>query len=459
MKFPKNLDYVKVINQCVDTLLVGFVSTNLESYTQKYLPFLKSLESHKEDAQSVIGFDMKSRFVNINLLGLGHFKIYAQGLGAFAYRIENQDFTMLLGSTKFGANDGKTAQIRVEFRSHYLYAMGHKKAFDLVRVMVKKLMGEFNTQLLRIDLATDIQGIRYDGLDKYRIQTNFKKVDYLQINQYTKNNKSTGISIGGGAFMFRIYDKLEEIKKNPTKEFIKSKWIINGYNDKLKLPVFRHELQLRREELKKYFPNDIDCEVTFQFSQLEKIWNIAKTKVRWVDLSDSEVLEIAKQEMTSHAIKLLFQRVRKNESRLDFWAVLDNWDNKLATQIGKYENVKIARELTAEKHLKMFVGSTYKAYGSDPTKLLEVITNVQLKLGTFDNLTLHQHGDLKVLGSFVENARIIERLELNPVNDYSYKVYEKYFALNDILSDIKNPIMKSAKSYLNKRGLLTQNAS
>lgn len=465
MKFSPNLDDVKVIHQGVDTLLVGYVSTNLEAYDKQFKPFLKQLEEHKENAQLVNGFDASSRFVKANLLGLGDFMIYAQGSRAFAYKIQNQDFLMFISNTKYGANEFQTAQIKVEFRNHFLFSAGHKKAFDLVNIMVKKMMGDFKSQLLRIDLCSDVQGVRYTSLDKFRFQTNFKKSEYTQFNEYTKGHKTTGFSIGGGDFLFRIYDKLEEIKNNPSKEFVITKWIMNGYSQKQNLSVFRHEIQLRREILKKYQPKNLDCEVTFNFNQLDKLWKLATLKVTWTDLTDNECVRISENNLASSTIRGIFFTARKEVNdgdtlRIDYWNVLTHWDNVLCSQVVRYEDIKIPQVKTAEKYLKAFVSSTYKALGSNPSNLIDIVTDVQLKLQNFDGISLHQHGQLKELSSFVENAKVIERLELNPINDFSHRAVEKFWALNDKLREIDNPLVKSTKSYLSERGLLdNKNAS
>lgn len=453
MKF-QDMDKIKVIHQGVDTLLISYISNDLDDYTKKYLPFLQILEDLKSKAQDKEGFDNSMRFVKSDLAGFGNFIIYAQGAGSYRYKIQNDDLLIFLSTTKYGANDFKTAQIKVEFRSHFLFSAGHKKAFETVNLFIQKILGNFKTQLLRIDLATDVQGIKYTSLDKHRFQTNFKKVDYTQINEYTKHNRTTGFSIGGGDFLFRIYDKTLEIKQNPSKSFIVSKWISNDYKDKEKLTVFRHEIQLRREYLKKFMPKNFDCEVSFNFSQLDKLWNLAINKVSWVHLTDNEVIRICENELKSASITKIFQRAKKETHRIDFWSILQNWDNKLAESVTKYEYVREAKIQTAYKYVKALVSSTYKALGSNPEFIIDVITDVQMQLSNFENLTLHQHGELKVLGNLVENAKIIDRLGINPINDYSHRVYEKYLAIYDKIRDIKNPIIRSAKNYLDERGLI-----
>lgn len=453
MKF-QDIDKCKVVHQGVDTLLVSYTSTNLDDYSNKYLNFLKKLEVLKNSAQEIEGFDNNSRFVKSNLEGFGNFIVYAQGAGSYRYKIQNDDLLIFLSTTKYGANEFKTAQIKVEFRSHFLFSAGHKKAFETTNIFIRKILGDFKTQLLRIDLATDVQAIKYTSLDKHRFQTNFKKVDYTQINEYTKHNKTTGFSIGGGDFLFRIYDKTLEIKQNPSKSFIISKWIANNYKESEKLTVFRHEIQLRREYLKKFTPKNIDCEVTHHFTNLDKLWNLAINKVTWVHLTDNEIIRICENDLKSASITKIFQRAKKETHRIDFWNILKNWDNKLAESIEKYEVIREAKIKTAHKYVKAFIGSTYKALGANPVNLIEVITDVQMSLSNFEGITLHEYGELKVLGNFVENAKILEKLELNPINDYTHRVYEKYFALNDKLRDLKNPLIQSTKKYLDERGLI-----
>jgi hypothetical protein len=451
MKF--DFDKTKIVHQGIDTLVVSYTALNLDDYNSKYIPFCKELEELKEEAQNITGFDSSTRFVKSSLAGFGDFIVYAQGSGAYRYKIQNDDILVFLSTTKFGANDYNTAQIKVEFRSHYLFSLGHKKAFETVNLFISKILGETKKQLLRIDLATDIQGIKYTSLDKHRFQTNFKKTDYTQINEYTKHNKTTGFSIGGGDFLFRIYDKTLEIKQNPTKSFIVTKWIMNDFKQSENLTVFRHEVQFRREYLKKYTPKT-DDEVTFHFNQLDKLWKLGTDKIEWVDLTNDEVIRICENGLKSNSIRSIFHRAKKDISRVQFWDIVKTWDNRLADQIARYEAVREAKVKTAQKYVKALVGATYKALGSNPQNLLDVVFGVQRDLKEYDNITLHQYGELKTLSNFVENAKIIEKLELNPINDFTYKAQDKYFALYEQLGSIDNPMLKSAKSYLEKRGLI-----
>lgn len=457
MQFSPNI--TKIVHQGVDTLLTSYISIDEKNYYDIYLPFLEKLETLKKEAQEKEAFDNASRFVTADLAGFGKFMVYAQGVGSFKYLINNEDIKVYLSSTKYGANDFQTAQVKVEFRSHYLFASGHLKAYEIVNKFIDKIMGKTRKLCLRLDLATDVQGIKYTGLDKFRFQTFMKNTDFEVVNGFTKNRKTTGFQFGVGDFVFRIYDKTLKIKQDPSSSYIRYKWIMNGYDIHNEEQVFRHEIQLRRAYLKKYTPNDIDDEVLWHFTQLGNIWTMGTKKIRWTDLTNSEIIRICETNIKSDSVKKIFQRARQDDTRNNFWDVIKVWDNNLADSISKYEYVKEAKKSTSFKYVKALISSTYKAYGANPLHLMEVVEQVQKQLMQNDELNLHEYGELKILSNFVQNAKIIERHSVNVINDYSYQVQDKFIALKSKLCTIDHPEMRTAEIYLEKRGLATKNAS
>ena len=457
MHFSPNI--TKIVHQGVDTLVSSYISIDDKNYNDIYLPFLEKLEVLKKEAQEKEAFDNASRFVTADLAGFGKFMVYAQGMGIFKYKIQNDDVLICLSSTKYGANDFQTAQVKVEFRSHYLFASGHLKAYQIVNKFIDKIMGRTRKLCLRLDLATDVQGVKYTGLDKFRFQTFIKNTDFEVVNGFTKNRKTTGFQFGAGDYVFRIYDKTLKIKQDPSSAYIRYKWIMNGYDIHSDEQVFRHEIQLRRAFLKKYIPNDQDDEVLWHFTQLGNLWTVGTQKVRWTDLTNSEIIRICETNIKSDSVKKIFQRARQDDTRNKFWDVIKVWDNNLADSISKYEYVKEAKKTTSHKYMKALISATYKSYGADPRNIVDVVDLVQKQLMKNEEINLHQYGELKILSNFVQNAKIIERHSVNVINDYSFAVQDKFIALKSKLSTINHPEMRTAEIYLEKRGLATKNAS
>lgn len=443
----------KVIHQGIDTLVTSHVILNLEDYVSKFIPLLNELESLKDEAQLKESFNQKDRAVKFNLVGYGDFNIYAQGRGRYKYILSNEDIEISIANIEHGTNDFNTPQIRVEYRAHFLFALGNKKAYEIVLKLIKKLTGATKNLCQRIDIATDIQGIQYTSSDKTRFQTLYKSADFSQFNEWYRHHRTTGFHIGNPDCLFRIYDKTLETRVNPNKRFIEYKWIANGYDKDKALPVWRHEVQYRRAELKKFMPKYLEDEVIFHFTQIDKLWNNIITKVRWTDLTREEIQRIEEKNLKSDSIKKIFQRARTNPARIDFWNILKNWDNELSNIPIKYEDIKEGKKETAKKYVKALVGSTYKALGSNPQMLIDILNEVQSEL-LQNNLTLHQYGELKTLSNFIQNAKIIDRLDLNPTNDYTALALDTYHNLKSTLSNIdKIPEMKQAQNHFDNKGV------
>ena len=81
---------VKVVSQGVDTLVTSHIAINEIDYDKKFVPLLRKLEDLKDNAQLIDSSNQKVRYVKSNILGMGQFKIYAQGMGMYKYILENQ---------------------------------------------------------------------------------------------------------------------------------------------------------------------------------------------------------------------------------------------------------------------------------------------------------------------------------------------------------------------------------
>ncbi len=425
---------VKLVSQGVDTIVTSHICKNEDDYITKFLPFLKKLEDLKESAQCVESHNNKNRFVKTSLLGFGQFKIYAQGMGMYKYVLENEDITMFVSTTKF-QEDGQTPQIKVEFRSHFLFALSHKKAYAVVLKLIHKILGETRNLLNRIDLYSDVQGVKYTSLDELRFQTNFKQTDF-SIRKHSKFKQVTGFSFGNGDFMFRIYDKTKEIKLRQNKAFIKYKWIMNNYDIKKELPVFRHECQYRRPTLQKFMEKKSQDEVLFFFNLLHKLWHNAVNKIRWTDLSNDEIIRISENNLKSDSIRQIFYRARQDNTRINFWNILSKFENKLATQISTYKHVKEPQDKTAKKFLKAYIGATYKARGNDPQHLINIIDEVTQDLRDYLGITLHDYGELKVVSNFIEQSKALISQGLMVEIDHTQKAFSLYSKLSQRLKNI-----------------------
>ena len=331
----------KIVHQGIDFFVVDYYGQNFEDYQDKFIPIIKKLEVLKELAQKSNNFG--SKFIKDDLgLKFGDFFISSKGTGRFAFYIENQDYRIFISKSKINS---EIPQVRAEIPAKTIFAIGIHKALILLQRFINKIIGvAYIRKISRLDLASDVWGIQYTSLDLYRFQTLMSQTSYINeysIASYMRFNRFTGIQFGKGSKVFRIYDKTHKIAISPSEAYIKEKWKINNYNEDKNYPVFRHEIQYRREELKKYIPTYVKDEVKFVLNNISAFWGRALKFVEFVDLNDKEVLKIANNPLIkSNTKKMIFYRAKKDEKRFHFWGLLFKWDNLLTKPINKIKKIK-----------------------------------------------------------------------------------------------------------------------
>ena len=423
------LEKPKILSQHIDTLVSTFKCLDETSYNKYILKILASLEDYKELAQAKEGFSNKSRFHKCEPFnGFGTFKVFAQGMGYYRYVLENQDVMIFLSNAKFGSD---TPQIKVEFRAHYLFAVGQNKAYEYVLKLIDTLLGSnYESSIQRLDLASDIWGVKLEYLDAMRFQNSFKN------SNYRTGSKQTGISFGGGSFMFRIYDKLEEIKLNHSKHYVKTKWIVNGYDESLSLNVTRFEAQFRRTELKKYIPNHTTNEIAYVFSHLGNFWIKALQKIKYAPLTNDECLRIADGSLKADSKRQVYNRARKDDARFQFQKFLYHWDNKISDFPIEYKVIKAPKIEVAKRMLKGFIASAYKAVDGNPNVLNEILIGMQTDMFKYEQKTLHDYGLSKIIDSFIKQEKMKNKVGVQVDFDYSLIAKEAFFRLSQSLGSI-----------------------
>lgn len=426
-----------VLSQHVDTLKSGFISIDADAYVAKYIPLLDELEYHKQKAQAIESFDDKARFAIIeDFSGFGRFRCYAKGGHRYPYMVENDDMMIGFSTMKSG---GDTPQIKIHFYAHYLFAKGHRACYAKACEMADAMLGASRKICSELHLATDVYGMAYDELDKLRFQTNFHSTEHIEMKKYSAKQKLTGFQFGKGDFLFRIYDKTLEIQKNVSKSFIRLMWILNGYDIDGKLPVFRHEIQYRREVLKKFIPNRgiMEDENLHLFDILESLWYHAISKVEYVNLTDSEVVRI-KESGKTETIRSIYYRAKKDQNRFHLWDTLRRWENSFELNLPiSYEDIKRPQLKVAYKQLKGFISSMYKITGGDPDSLHRALDAVDKELMHYEGITLHENALLKVVDSFVRNERVIRKHNIADAMNIHYAASEAYRRLKSSLHNIE----------------------
>lgn len=443
-------DNPKIIYQGVDTLVTSHKSDDLADYNALFVPFLRALEKLKTMAQAVDGFDKKSRFVIHEFPVLGKTKVYAQGAKRYSYHLENEDVYIEISEASF---ESDTPHIRVRYSNHFLFLFQVQKAYDTVISFVSLVLGSSKNILSEIHLCCDVASVIYEHDDKLRFQSRFSVRDFEEMSTFTAYNRFKGVYFGKDTFLFRIYDKLIDLRHHPEHSFIKYAWYLNGYSESdtniVKKSVFRHEIQYRRSYLKQYI-SDVSDEPLFIFQNLDKLWFHALEKVSFVNLTDNEIFRI-KSSVNHDSVIKIFQRAKDDKNRFDFWSTLHSWLNNLSSgSLDMYPAFKEAKLSTLRKKIKEVV-SLAARLGLTPTDLKNLVAETDAKMQEFEGITLEQYGKLKVMDSFAHNERLAARFSIEAPKNmvlvrHTYDDLTQAFVNFDVLSKRKE--LRSAEKFL-----------
>jgi len=391
----------KILHQGIDFFTIDYFITDVVNYNDKFIPFLEKLDELKKQAQSQETFGVK--FVKSELIkGYGSWFVSSKGLNRFAFYMENADYRVFVSKAKMNSD---LPQIKIEIPAKTIFRIGVKKAIELFQKFLRRVIGRsYIRRVNRIDLATDVGGIMYVAKDIFRFQTRMG-ISYfsedLNVANYLRFQRFQGLQFGKGDKLFRIYDKTQKISKSPNEAYIVEKWKFNGYDDKY--PVYRHEIQYRREEIKKFIPCNCDDEVSYILANLGSLWFRALKLVEYVPLNDDEISRIYdKPLIKSDTKRQIFYRAKKDTKRFQFWDILRTWENEVYEPIEKFKKVKTYSIENVKKLFKGFFGSLFKYSGGDLTKFKEVINEVESDLEK-EGVDLYMYGLSKLATSFIEN--------------------------------------------------------
>ena len=437
----------KVVHQGIDFLTIDYYFQDLLTYNLKFDVFLNKLDLLKEQAKNKDGFGAK--FVKNELVGgLGYWFISSRGNGRFKYYFENNDFRVFVSTAKINTD---IAQVRVEIPAKTIFRIGVKNAILLFETFLKKIYcDKYIRKVNRIDLATDVWGVLYDLDDIYKFQTRMGQVNFFDVDNknfngcYMRFNFIQGIQFGKGAKLFRIYDKTKKINISPNEAYIKEKWKFNGYDETKGYPVFRHEIQYRRDELKKFIPYICKDEVDYILNHLGNLWAKALTYVEYVPLNDKELKRVKVPLIKADTKRKILYRAKKDVNRFNLWNEIRYWDNKEFQPVDIFRRVKYFSLDYLKKQFKGFISAYYKVFGGDLSKFKEVIEYTQNELYKNEGIDLHTYGLAKLASSFVENYEtIIRNGEFIPNTQYQ-NILSSYNELIEILKSINNPKYKNS---------------
>ncbi|EIM62136.1 hypothetical protein DespoDRAFT_00090 [Desulfobacter postgatei 2ac9] len=180
--------------------------------------------------------------------------VHRSGRRFFTYHISMAD-THIYFNKRSVHGDFPTCLIEIGSMSSH-----HPGAFSVFED-IKKFLKSCDISIkkhhvTRVDLSTDFVNINFRDLDLHNIEKWITRA--IDAHVHYVGRSVSGISIGKGALMCRIYDKRKElnVKQATAKtDFFNRQWGL--VSDDKKTPVVRVEFQFRREALKEFKTDDL----------------------------------------------------------------------------------------------------------------------------------------------------------------------------------------------------------
>ena len=424
----------KIVHQGIDTLVFGINCTDEAVFATKFKRFVSVVKTAKEAAQSVNTFGEKFYKTDLGL-DYGDFFVSSKGLGGSYFGfVKNDDVFFSVSDTDFDANS--LYHIKLQFRSIYLLKYGFVVCIEQVKKFLNDVFdGKFEIKILRVDVCSDVAGIKYTPVDFFNFrslkkishfsqttikeagddsvivsedETDLSKVDLadINVNNFMRFNRFEGMSFGKNPDMFRVYDKIKQIEQKNISTLVFTKWELNGFNFDCDKYVFRHEAEFGRLRIRKLMPIDVKDEVDYLINNVGRFWATGLNICKWYDLNDKERSRISSNDVQTDSIRKIYQRCDQDETRLRFWDFLADWDDARFAKLSKHDFIKSKDLKQAKKALKAFVSAVYTNLGYDYHNFLIVFDEVKKDLES-EGLNLHEYGLSKLAGNFNKNEKII----------------------------------------------------
>jgi len=236
--------------------------------------------------------------------------LYRTGTRYYTYRIKSGDVTLLFNRR---THDQKIPNCRLEIGSLSCWAPGFYSIYNKVKAFLALHGGEIMKEIVsEVHLAADFIGTDikttdldnrshwialarkdsvYDGLKlcKSNVPSQEPEPDEVAFDSHYTNRKFSGLNIGSGDMMLRIYDKVTELKRKRAtnkQEVFAEIWEVNAYDEH---PVTRIEYQIRRPRLREFSDtegNQINT-VFDLVNALKSLWAYLTTE--WTRHTDTPV--------------------------------------------------------------------------------------------------------------------------------------------------------------------------
>ena len=196
--------------------------------------------------------------------------LYRSGTRYYTYRIKSGDVTLLFNRR---SHDQKIPNCRLEIGSLSCWSPGFYEILKRVKTFLSLHGGEVVKEIVsEVHLAADFigtdikttdldnrshwvalarKGGDHDGLVVQKRDPE-PDPDVLEFDRHYTNHHFSGVHIGKGNLMLRIYDKVAELKGSRAthkQQIFSEIWGVKNYDE---LPVTRVEYQLRRPKLREF---------------------------------------------------------------------------------------------------------------------------------------------------------------------------------------------------------------
>lgn len=473
----------KIVHQGIDTLVFGVNCTDEAVFHTKFKRFVSVVKTAKEAAQNVNTFGEKFYKTDLGL-DYGDFFVSSKGLGGSYFGfVKNDDVFFSISDTDFEANS--LYHIKLQFRSIYLLKYGFVVCIEQVKKFLNDIFdGKFEIKILRLDVCSDVAGIKYTPVDFFNFRS-LKKISHfsqatiketgddsvivsedetdlskisladINVNNFMRFNRFEGMSFGKNPDMFRVYDKIKQIEQKNISTLVFTKWELNGFNFDRDMCVFRHEAEFGRLRIRKLMPLDVQDEVEYLINNVGRFWCTGLNICKWYDLKDKEREKLSSSSIQTDSIRQIYYRCDQDETRLKFWDFLADWDDTRFARLSKHDFIKSKDLKQAKKALKAFVSAVYTNLGYDYHNFLIVLDEVKKDLER-EGLNLHEYGLSKLAGNFNKNEKIISECGVyidNPLTSSMYFGLDEFIiALKEIRSEkYKKPIKDALKILQNQR--------
>ena len=245
-------------HQSIDFLKVSFWVQWDDTTFLETLDWLKKRMQDTDDDEQCV----------FNDLGL-EWNLQRTGTQKFNYRLRTGDVTLL-----YNRRDpfGNVPNFRIEIGSLTSQTSLCQTITNIKHWMERKQANFLKEQVSEVHLAADFIGLDIKTLG-VEIQDRWVHRPHT-FNPHFHHKKLTGISIGKGDLMLRIYDKVTELKRSEHKqEVFADLWQLSSYDEH---PVTRVEYQLRRPVLREFqhleFCNGVHTVKNFLFA-VKALWD------------------------------------------------------------------------------------------------------------------------------------------------------------------------------------------